>query len=80
MAELTTSEAAVRLGVTDARVRQLIGKERLPAIKRGRDYFIDEKDLELVKVRTIGRPKKVVEPVANGGKINRKKFSKKAPK
>lgn len=55
---LTTKDAATRLGVTVGRIYQLIGEERLPAQKVGRDYLIDEKDLKLVKDRKPGRPKK----------------------
>jgi excisionase family DNA binding protein len=58
MALLTTSETAKRLGVTVGRIHQLIQEGRLPAEKMGRDYFIDSKDLKLVKNRKPGRPKK----------------------
>jgi excisionase family DNA binding protein len=58
MALLTTSEAAERLGVTVGRVHQLIQEGRLPAEKKGRDYFIDSNNLKLVKNRKPGRPKK----------------------
>jgi excisionase family DNA binding protein len=57
--EITTKEAAVRLGVGLRQVQILIKKGRLPARKWGRDYVIDEKDLEIVKERPkTGRPKK----------------------
>lgn len=55
---LTTKEAAERLGVTAARVRQLILSGQLPAEKFGRDLVIKESDLSLVKERRIGRPPK----------------------
>jgi excisionase family DNA binding protein len=55
---LTTKEAAARLDVTVTRVQQLIAAGRLPAEKMGRDYFIKEDDLKLVKDRKPGRPKK----------------------
>lgn len=58
MAQLTTSGVAERLGLTDARIRQLIRAGRLPAEKIGRDYLINEKDLKLVSDRKPGRPKK----------------------
>jgi len=58
MALLTTSEAAERLGVTVGRIHQFIQEGRLPAEKKGRDYFIDSSDLRLVKNRKPGRPKK----------------------
>ena len=58
MALLTTKDVSERLGVTVVRVHQLIQSERLPARKVGRDYMINEKDLELVKDRKPGRPRK----------------------
>ena len=57
---LTTREVAERLGVTVTRVQQLILAERLPAEKKGRDYFINEDDLKLVEDRKPGRPPKKV--------------------
>ena len=59
---LTTPEAAERLGITLARVQQLIWKGRLPAQKIGRDYVINEDDLKLVAERKPGRPKKAEKP------------------
>jgi excisionase family DNA binding protein len=59
---LTTPEAAERLGITLARVQQLIWKGRLPAQKIGRDYVIKEDDLKLVAERKPGRPKKADKP------------------
>lgn len=55
---LTTAQAAARLGVTPWRVYALIRSGRLPASKWGRDWMIAEKDLERVKVRKPGRPRK----------------------
>ncbi len=55
---LTTPEVAERLGITLARVQQLIWKGRLPAQKIGRDYVINEDDLKLVADRKPGRPTK----------------------
>lgn len=49
---------AERLGIGQDRVRDLIHAGRLPAKKLGRDYFMEEKDLKLVKNRKPGRPKK----------------------
>jgi len=54
---LTTAEASARLGVSPRRIRALISAGQLPADKKGRDYFIDPKDLALVKNRKPGRPK-----------------------
>jgi excisionase family DNA binding protein len=53
-----TAEAGKRLRVSQDRVRALIKTGRLPAIKMGRDYFIDPEDLVLVKNRKPGRPRK----------------------
>jgi excisionase family DNA binding protein len=55
---LTTIEAGARLGVSPRRVRALISAGQLPADKKGRDYFIDPKDLAPLKHRKPGRPKK----------------------
>lgn len=56
---LTTKQAAEKLGVSVGRVQQLVAEKRLPSVKIGRDRFILEKDLELVKERTrTGRPPK----------------------
>lgn len=52
-----TALAAEKLGVTQGRVRALIQSGRLPAKRLGRDYFIDPKDLKLVKDRKPGRPR-----------------------
>lgn len=57
-ATLTTKEAAERLGVTPARVRQLVLAGDLPAEKFGRDLMIREADLKLVAERPMGRPPK----------------------
>jgi excisionase family DNA binding protein len=57
---LTTKEAATVLGVTDRRVRAMIGAGQLPAHQLGRDYAIEEKALEAVAriERKAGRPPK----------------------
>ena len=48
MDELTTKQAAEKLGVSMRWVQALIANGRLPARKIGRDYLIIEKDLKLV--------------------------------
>jgi excisionase family DNA binding protein len=53
---ISTKEAAERLGITSARVQQLIWKGRLPATQVGRAYIIREEDLKLVTDRKPGRP------------------------
>jgi excisionase family DNA binding protein len=55
---ISTAEAARRLGVTANRVRKMILAKRLKAIKIGREWLIDPKDLEAVKDRKVGRPRK----------------------
>jgi len=55
---LTTAEVAERLGVHRTRVNVLIQEGRLPAQKFGRAYLVQEKDLQLVSDRPIGRPAK----------------------
>ena len=54
MAQLTAKQVAERLGISDARVRQLILEGKLPAQKFGNVLSIDEADL--VKVTTYGKP------------------------
>lgn len=53
---LTTKEVAEKLGVSSARVRQLVLSGQLPAEKFGRDLMIKSSDLALVKDRPMGRP------------------------
>jgi len=55
---ITTTEAAKRLGVTADRVRKMIDAKRLKATKLGNVWVIDPKDLEAVKDRKVGRPRK----------------------
>lgn len=54
---LTTKQVAEILGVTVGRVQQMVADGQLPATKIGRDNFIKETDLEIVKDRKVGRPK-----------------------
>jgi excisionase family DNA binding protein len=56
---LTTRQAAEKLDVSIGRVQQLVASGRLPSVKIGRDRFILEKDLEIVRDRKrTGRPPK----------------------
>ena len=55
---LDTNQAGKILKVNASRVRVLIKEGRLPAQKIGRDWIILEKDLEKVKDRKPGRPRK----------------------
>ena len=61
---LTTSEAAIRLGVSAERVRQFIKAGRLPSKQYGSDHVIIESDLALVANRKVGRPTKKQASVA----------------
>ena len=59
MKELTTKEVAEELGISLRQVQTLIQRNRLPATKKGRDWFVLESDLELVRERKkTGRPPK----------------------
>lgn len=53
---LTTKQAAERLGVSEQRVRALIASGRLKAAKFGNAHSIHERDLAVVATRTAGRP------------------------
>ena len=55
---ITTKEAADNLGVTMRRVTALIAEGRLPSQQIGREHLIKKTDLELVRERKTGRPKK----------------------
>ena len=56
---ITTTEAAVRLGISSARVRQMVLSGELPAQKLGPVNMVKAGDLELVRNRrSVGRPKK----------------------
>ncbi len=59
MKELTTKEVAEKLNISVRQVQTLIQQNRLPATKKGRDWFIKEQDLETVQERKkTGRPPK----------------------
>ena len=49
MSLVTTKEAAQILGVTPARVRQLIKEKRLAAEKHGRDHLLQDREVERFK-------------------------------
>ena len=55
---LSTTQAAARVGISVARIQTFIWEGRLPAMKIGRSYAIDEDDLKLVEDRKTGRPPK----------------------
>ena len=62
---ITVKEAALRLGVTAHRVRQLIKARRLLAYKHGRDWVIEPSDLAAVHVRKYSRRKVSTDGVNN---------------
>ena len=75
MDELTTKEVAEMLKISVRQVQTLIQRKRLPAVKRGRDWFIKESDLALVKERPkTGRPLKA--SAETPSKVKEKKGSK----
>lgn len=74
---LTTKEVAERLGVTVGRVQQFVAEGRLPAVKIGRDNFVNEADLNLVEVRKVGRPPKAKSETTISKTTKTKKTSKK---
>lgn len=54
---MTTQQAAETLGISVRRVQALIKAGRLNAAKRGRDWWIEEADLNAVFERPTGYPK-----------------------
>jgi len=63
---LTTADAAARLGVTQRRVVALIEAGRLPASRFGPVWTIKESDLKKVKERKPGRPRKNAKAKSTG--------------
>ncbi len=81
---LSTAEVAAHLGVTRQRVLELIGEERLSALKVGRAYVVRADDLSSLSIGKAGRPPKPTETPAtrqagasNGASTSRKKGGKK---
>jgi excisionase family DNA binding protein len=59
---LSIKDAAAKLQISNVRVFQLIQEGSLPAQKIGRDWFIQESDVEAAKNRRgRGRPAKAKE-------------------
>jgi excisionase family DNA binding protein len=56
--ELSVREAAQRLGISPVAVRQHIAGGRLPAVKRGRDWWLDARAVERIRRQPArsGRP------------------------
>ena len=57
--KFTVEQAATIMGVSGTRIRILIAKKRLRAVKYGKCYEIDSQDLAAVERRKVGRPRKV---------------------
>ena len=55
---ISVTEAAKRLNVTPTRIRAMISSKRLKATKVGSMWVINPKDLDAVKSRKVGRPRK----------------------
>lgn len=55
---MTVRAAAEELGVSTSRIHGLIREKRLPATKVGVQLFIAARDLDKVRVRKAGRPRK----------------------
>ncbi len=58
MSLIGTKEASERLKVSQQRIQALIKNGQLPAEKVGRDWLINDKDLEKIAERKPGRPAK----------------------
>lgn len=55
---MTTEQAAIELNTTAMAVRKMIDRGKIAAVKVGRDWFIPISELEKVRERKRGRPKK----------------------
>lgn len=55
---LSTAEVAAELGLGPARVNVLLNTGRLPAMRVGKVWIVRRADLEAVRVRKNGRPRK----------------------
>lgn len=53
---MTVADAAKELGVSERRIRAMVGSGRLKAAKFGRAWMIDPVDLDAVRERKPGRP------------------------
>jgi excisionase family DNA binding protein len=58
MTHLTTKQAGRIRNVNSSRIRQFIIAGRLPAIRFGRSWMIDPKDLDALVILPAHRPKK----------------------
>ncbi len=56
--QLSTTQAGIELGITKSRVLILISEGRLPATRVGKFWAIRRGDLDAVRDRPTGRPRK----------------------
>jgi helix-turn-helix protein len=56
---LTPAQVGEMLGISKQRVSQLIKSGRLPTITIDKKYYVSPADVESLKDRRIGRPRKV---------------------
>jgi excisionase family DNA binding protein len=54
----TTNEVAKILGVSSSRIRHLVLKGRVTPVKIGLCYFFTDAEVDKIRVRKAGRPKK----------------------
>ena len=67
MPEITTTEAAERLGVTRSYINKLLKQGRLPgAYQRGRAWIIPEEAIDNIVPRKMGRPRKDNKSIKSG--------------
>jgi hypothetical protein len=59
MEKLTTKEFAIKVNLSIIRVQQLIRENTIIAEKRGRDYFIYPKYIDIIKNRPERRGRKL---------------------
>ncbi len=70
----TTNEAAAALGVTPARVRQMVARDEIASVKMGRDRFITAKAIAAAQQRkTSPGPAPKPKPEQSNGKKRGKK-------
>ncbi len=69
----TTNEAAAALGVSPARVRQMVARDEIASVKMGRDRFITAQAIAVAKQRkTSPGPVPKAKPEQNGKKRGKK--------
>ena len=70
---LSTPDAGAELGIGITRVQVLIREGRLPATRIGRTWVVRRGDLDLVRNRPPGRPRKEPDAKKNKPKADEKK-------